>query len=421
MARVLILGLYYPPANFMAGRRLEGWARHLPSFGYEPLVLTRYYDPEERNSQDFYASSRPTRTLDGAWVESNGVAYTQFTQSLWNKLPLPGVVRGLGHFAWPDPDHSGWYRECSGYLDASGFKPDIIIGSYAPPAMFLIAKKLARRFGVPWVADYRDIWLEVFDQRPATRLKYSIQRRHLRSAAGITAASEGVVAALKQQLSPLDKPIRLIYNGAEPFENVQPEEDDLEAVAAFRRVLSRKEIVLTYTGTLYPPQQIELFLDTVAQFNERSGQSCAVVLCGRHEKERFARWPFVHVLGPVGHKTALFFQRESAAGFYPTWWPQKYTGFTGKIFEMILSGRPALVCFTPPPDLEALGRRFQSISVMKEPGELIQALEGLPRSQEEMATDSTRVRATKKHAAGELAQFLDEILDQRPHEQKTLC
>jgi hypothetical protein len=223
-----------------------------------------------------------------------------------------------------------------------------------------------------------------------------------------------VVAALKQQLSPLDKPIRLIYNGAEPFENVQPEEDDLEAVAAFRQVLSRKEIVLTYTGTLYPPQQIELFLDTVAQFNERSGQSCAVVLCGRHEKERFARWPFVHVLGPVGHRTALFFQRESAAGFYPTWWPQKYTGFTGKIFEMILSGRPALVCFTPPPDLEALGRRFQSISVMKEPGELIKALEGLPRSQEEMAQDNTRVLATKKHAAGELAQFLDEILDQRP-------
>ena len=383
----------------------------MPSFGYEPLVLTRYYDPVERNSHDFYASSRPTQTLTSPWVESGGVTYTNFTQSLWSKLPLPGIVRGLGHFAWPDPDHSGWYRQCSRYLDTSGFKPDIIIGSYAPPAMFLIAKKLARRFGVPWVADYRDIWIELFDRSPGTRLKYSIQRGHLRSAAGITAASEGVVEALREQLSPLDKSIRLIYNGAEPFENVQPEANDREALATFSEVLSSHEIVLTYTGTLYPPQQIELFLETVANFNERRGQYCAVVLCGQHDRARFARWPFVHVLGAVGHQTALFFQRESTAGFYPTWWPQKYTGFTGKMFEMILSGRPVLICFTPPPDLEALGSRFKSISVIKEPATLIEVLEQLPRMKEEIKLDSTRVFATKKHSVGELAQFLGEILD----------
>src|ERR1043165_4505003 len=63
MRRVLILGLYYPPANFMAGRRLEGWAKHLPAFGYEPLVLTRFYHRLERHTHDFYAAGRPTRTL----------------------------------------------------------------------------------------------------------------------------------------------------------------------------------------------------------------------------------------------------------------------------------------------------------------------------------------------------------------------
>src|SRR4051812_38105077 len=83
MARVLILGLYYPPANFMAGRRLEGWVRHLPAFGYEPLVLTRYYDPEERNAHDFYASSRPTRTLTEPWIEADRVVYTRFVQGAW--------------------------------------------------------------------------------------------------------------------------------------------------------------------------------------------------------------------------------------------------------------------------------------------------------------------------------------------------
>ncbi|MDT4969358.1 MAG: hypothetical protein QOJ64_4095 [Acidobacteriota bacterium] len=412
---MLILGLYYPPANFMAGRRLEGWARHLPAFGYEPLVLTRFYDPEERKGNDFYASSRPTQTLNQPWIESNGAVYTRFEKSAWSRLPLPGKVRGMAHFAWPDPDHSGWYRQCSRYLETSGFKPDLIIGSYSPPAMFLIARKLARRFGVPWIADYRDIWLELFDRGAGTRLKYAIQRRHLRSAAGVTAASEGVVDALRDQLSPLDIPIRLIYNGAEPVENARPDANDSQAVAKFQDVLDRHKIVLTYTGTLYPPQQIELLFKAVAEFNGRNGQTCAVVLCGPHDRAQYVKWPFVHVLGPVSHQTALFFQRESTAGFYPTWWPQKYTGFTGKIFEMILSGKPALVFCTPPPDLESLGRRFKSLTVIKEPEALVKVIEALPRMSTESETDSTRQLATKKHAAGELSRFMDEILDARPH------
>lgn len=413
--RVLILGLYYPPANFMAGRRLEGWARHLPSFGYDSLVLTRYYDPEERNSHDFYASSRPTRTLKEPWIESDGVVYTRFTESPWSKLSLPGKLRGLAHYAWPDPDHSVWYRHCSDYLNASGFRPDIIVGSCSPPAMFLIAKKLARRFGVPWVADYRDTWIGTFDRSLATRLKYLLQRRHLQSAAGITGASEGVVDAVKAQLSPLNKPIRVIYNGADPFDNVQPDSADTEAVAGFREILSRYQIVLTYSGTLYPAQQIEVLLNSLEKFNARNGRSCAVVLCGRHDPASYAQWPFVHVLGPVSHQTSLFFQRESTAGFYPTWWPEYHTGFTGKIFEMILSGRPALIFCTPPPDLEALGRRFKSISVIKEPEGLMKEIERLSSKTAAMETDNTRELATKKHSVGELARFFDEILDLRRH------
>lgn len=408
--RVLILGLYYPPANFMAGRRLAGWAQHLPSFGYDPLVLTRYYDPDERDSHDFYASSRPTKTLQQPWIESEGAVYTRFNQARWATLPIPGKIRGLAHYAWPDPDHSVWYRQCADYLNASGYKPDVIIGSFSPPAMFLIAKKLARRFRVPWIADYRDTWIKIFDDRVGTRLKYSCQRQHVRSAAGITAASEGVVEAVTRQLLPLKKPVQVIYNGADPFDAVQPNVNDQQALSVFREIVARNQIVLTYAGTLYPQQQIEVLLNVVEKFNARNGRSCAVVLCGKHDPARFDRWPFVHVLGPIAHQTALFLQKESTAGFYPTWWPEEHTGFSGKIFEMILSGRPTLIFSTPPPDLEELGQRFKSVSVIKQPEVLMKELERLPDRTAQTEADDTRVLATKKHSAGELARFLDRIL-----------
>lgn len=426
MPKVLILGLYYPPANFIAGRRLAGWARHLPAFGYEPLVLTRFYDPDERNGHDFYASTRATRTMREPWVEADGVVYTNFTPSLWNRLPLPGKVRGMGYYVWPDPDHSNWFRQCFKYLRAARFQPDLIIGSYGPPGALRVARRLSARLGVPWVADYRDLWIEQFDESFDTRFKYFLQRRHLRSAAGVVVASDAMEVALRGQLAPLEKPLRLVYNGAEPFAEVRPEAGDEEALKSFAAVRERSDLVLTYAGTLYPAQEIERFLDTVGEFNARNGGQgggegvarvpCAVVLCGRHERERYAKWPFVEVLGAVQHGTALFIQKESTAVFYPTW-PDRYSGFSGKLFEQVLTGRPVIVAFRPAADLETLCARFKSVIIAKAPEQLIDILGRLPRARATDATDAAPPIATRKYWTGELARFLDEILDYRRPEQ----
>jgi hypothetical protein len=165
---------------------------------------------------------------------------------------------------------------------------------------------------------------------------------------------------------------------------------------------------------LYPEQETGPFLDAVAEFNRRvgesgeSGQTCAVALCGRHEPENYSRWPFVRVLGPVGHSTARYMLTRSTALFYPTW-PGRYTGFSGKFFEQVVSGRPVLIAFRPSPDLEEFARRFDSVTVAHEPEELIGALERVQR--EGGGASAVAEVATKKYWAGELAKFLDEILD----------
>jgi hypothetical protein len=409
MRRALILGLYYPPANFMAGRRLEGWARHLPSFGYEPLVLTRYYDPDERDSHDVYASSRATNTLNEPWVESDRVVYTRFQPGVWTRMPLPGKLRGLGHFAWPDPDHSVWLRQCRNYLRHTGFNPDIVIGSHSPAGILKVARKLAEAYDVPWIADFRDLWVREewtgFDKS----LKLFFQRRHLRSAAGISVATEGMATTIRGQITPLTKVVRSIYNGAEPMQSVSADPRDRPALEVYREIARDHQIILTYTGHLYPGQKPERFLDTVAQFAKQSGKSCAVVLCGAQDRAQYERWPFVHLLGRVRHSTSLFLQRESTALFYPTW-PATDSVYSGKIFEMALAGRPVLVSFTPSPDLEELCKQMKSVIVMKDPEQLIKELSALPHATAQNG-DAPAI-ATKKYWAGELARFMDEILGQ---------
>jgi glycosyltransferase involved in cell wall biosynthesis len=410
MRRVLILGLYYPPANFIAGRRLEGWARHLPAFGYEPLVLTRFYDPEERHTHDFYAVGRATRTLDKPWLEENGVVYTRFEPGLWSRAPVPGKVRGLVHYAWPDPDHSVWLRWCREYLERADFRPDLVVGSYSPPGVLRVARKLAEWLGVPWVADFRDLWLDEADDSLDSRVKTFFQRRHLRTAVGITVVSDATADELRRQLAPLEKPVRIIYNGAEPPDGVRPDAGDRHALELFE-LLRRAPLLLTYAGMLYPEQETAPFLDAVAEFNRRAGeggQTCAVALCGRHEPEQFSRWPFVRVLGPVAHATAMYMLTKSTALFYPAW-PGRYTGFSGKFFEQVVSGRPVLIAFRPSPDLEEFAQRFDSVTVAHEPEELIGALERLGREGERLS--AVPEVATKRYWAGELAKFFDEILE----------
>ena len=410
MARVLILGLYYPPANFSASRRLAGWSKYLPAFGHAPVVLTRYYDPDERNTGDFYTSSRPTRTLKERWLESDNVVYTQFKQSVWSKLPLPGKLVGLGHFAWPDPDHSGWLAQCLSYLKQTDFKPDIIIASSSPPGVFRVARKLSKRLRVPWIADFRDLWLHDLDNGFSSRLKLAFQRRHLQSAAGITVVTDGTIKSMREQMAPIEKPIRAIYNGADPVDSVSPHDKDREALDAFERIKSDYSMVLTYPGTLYPEQQVEKYLNAIALVNQSGAASCAVVLLGKHEPVDYMHWPFVKVLGLVSHQTSLYLQRQSTALFYPTW-PANYSVFSGKIFELMVSGRPVLVGFTPSPDLEALCQHSATVAMMKSPDELIRVLQELPRIGENSVFDIPAI-ATKKYWAGELARFVDEILNQ---------
>ena len=413
MRRVLLLGLYYPPANFMAGRRLEGWARHLSSFGYEPLVLTRYYDPEERNSHDVYASSRPTRTLAEPWIERDRVVYTRFKEQTWSRA-LPVKMRGLAHYAWPDPDHAGWLHECRQYLTQAQYRPDIIIGSHSPAGVLGVARKLGKWMNVPWVADFRDLWVREEWTGLDKQFKMFFQRRHLRSAAGITVATEGMADAIRAQLAPLKKIIKPIYNGAEPVQNVSPDPEDHEALETYRAIARRYQMVLTYTGNLYPGQKVERFLNTIGEFSDQSGKSCAIVLCGAHDRATYEKWPFVHLLGPVSHTTALFLQKESSALFYPTW-PATDSVYSGKIFELALSGRPVFVSFTPSPDLEALCGRLKSAIVTKEPEELLKRLDSL--NEFEAHKGEPPAIATKKYWAGELAGFLDELLDRNEKDQ----
>src|ERR1044071_6349128 len=85
MRRVLMVGYWYPPAVGAAARRTAGFARYLPEYGWEPLVVT-----SGRAAQD-----DPANVLRVADVGSAAMA--RFPDYVWPESPRGsgGLVRGL--------------------------------------------------------------------------------------------------------------------------------------------------------------------------------------------------------------------------------------------------------------------------------------------------------------------------------------
>jgi hypothetical protein len=49
---ILIMSYFYPPCNLTASQRAFAWAKYLPEFGYEPIVITRNWDIPIGNQHD---------------------------------------------------------------------------------------------------------------------------------------------------------------------------------------------------------------------------------------------------------------------------------------------------------------------------------------------------------------------------------
>ena len=138
-------------------------------------------------------------------------------------------------------------------------KIDFIIASGEPFILFRYAHLLSKKYSIPWIADYRDAWTTNFNMYAFNLveqfIKATIIRNHekrlVNSAHIITTVSEGIVANLKR-IHP-EKDIKIIMNGYfhEDFEtlNTQP--------------INKTKLVIAYSGSLYPYQRLEVFLDAL--------------------------------------------------------------------------------------------------------------------------------------------------------------
>lgn len=400
--RILVISFRFPPFNSVGAVRVGKLSKYLREAGHDLRVLTADDQPLDKSLPVEIPEGQVCRT---GWTNINrlaaitadggeaGVRQRGYVAS----GPLAPAKRFLGRTYkaltnFPD-GQIGWYRPAlsEGARILGTWRPDVIFASAAPFTSFLIAAALSKQFGIPWVADYRDLWADNYNYpfgRTRHRLESLLEERVVNSAAACTSVSEALADRLGTKFS---KPTQTIYNGYDPSDF--PE-----------RTASPGRLLLSYTGRIYPHHQdLRPLIDAVRQIDNAPSRirirfygryldsvGAAVTRAGLNE--------CFEVHPQVPYAESLRIQRDSDALIFLGWNDQSQKGvLTGKLFEYIGSMRPILSIGVPETDSARLISSLGAGIVATSASDVARAIERLLAEKEVNGEIADRLTGTTDH------------------------
>src|SRR5262245_30989997 len=257
--RVLMICFAYPPVGGAGMIRSAKFVKFLPYFGYEPVVVTPahgaarlpcdadfgrspgatihhtgYRDVVNDVRDVFHRSTpRPSPTS----LVTDGVAPAQRPHG-WRQS-----VRRLAYDAVTLPDeHIGWKEPALQAVRAlvARTRFDIVYSTSPPESAHLVARAIKREFGIPWVADLRDLWSDDHYRRRTRATRWvlrRIERRTLTGADALVTVSEPWRRQLAATYETVARPVKCIAHGFDV--------DDYRAAGC-----GAARFTITYAGTL---------------------------------------------------------------------------------------------------------------------------------------------------------------------------
>jgi glycosyltransferase involved in cell wall biosynthesis len=257
--KVLIVSFAFPPSNVIGAVRVGKLARYLDQRGHDVRVLTTDVVEDrslpleisrERVAYTQYHEShhwldRVARLLRGAAAPLGGdrcentPSQTRApARSLWNGLRR----HYLGMINIPDI-RAGWVKTAipAGHQLLKEWRPEIIFASAPPNTGLIVASRLARAYDIPWVADFRDLWVDnPYYSEPGWRKRVDaiLERQILRGASGLVTVSPIWAEQLRRRHG---KAAAVVYNGYA--------EEDFPPLAP--RANPGETLTIRYTGSIY--------------------------------------------------------------------------------------------------------------------------------------------------------------------------
>ena len=286
MKRALVITYYWPPTGGSGVQRWLKFAELLPKFGWEPVIYTPE-NPEQLVVDESLLDEIPagTEIIKTHITEPYGI-YRKFTggkgiakevnivSASADKSPVQRLSMFVrGNFFVPDP-RCLWIRPSVRFLKKyiKEHPVDVIISTGPPNSMHLIGRNLKRETGLPWIADFRDPWTEIFYFKHIPMCGY-VRKKHLRLEKNVLDEADTVVAVspIVQQdfMKKTSTPVELITNGWDRKDFPEDRKADFHRTFCSGRKPGEP---MENPGRPVPGRQ-RIFTETAHQARRKNGQS----------------------------------------------------------------------------------------------------------------------------------------------------
>lgn len=366
--KILLLTYFFPPSNLAGSHRMQAWANYLHTMGYYPVVVTRRWDDLQGLSTDL--SKKTGREVLHEKDDKYEVYRLPYSPNLRDRIftkygdnKFRAARRILSFFEVVFQNYylkvvpyGNLYKQASQVLTRDR-SIQLIIASGGPFVLFRFAGLLHKKFNIPWIADYRDEWstnliskTNFLPGRFVQKLERRSERKWTRSATCFISVSQAVTGRIAAFIG---KPGYVVLNGYE--EQYYPNNENRDFF---------KDFTITYNGTLYPIQRIEVFLSAAKTIideykdrihinllfpglgvDARMAEKVSALMKGYEENTRISgRIPQVEIVDMMLKSHVLLsVAYEGTTGFYST-----------KIFEYLACKRPIILCPTGRDVMESL-------------------------------------------------------------------
>lgn len=360
MKKALIITYYWPPTGGSGVQRWLKFSKYLPEYGWKPVIYTPQ-NPERLVTDESlcddilpgtevimthitepYGIYRRLTGGKGISKEVNIVSASS-DKSLIQRISM----KARGNLFVPDP-RCLWIRPSVRFLKRYLEKhpADVIVTTGPPHSMHLIGKELKRLTGIPWVADFRDPWTEIFYFKYIPMCK-AVRRKHIRLEKSVLDEADAVVAVSpvvrRDFMKKTGTPVTLITNGwdAEDFRGARP--------------VSWPTFNIVHTGLFAAdgnPENLWLSLKELCAEVPGFSERLRIRLAGKTDRQILdsinAAGLHADYLGYVPHEAAVSELFGASILILPLRNEPEYKAvLPGKLFEYLASGRPVIGIGSP--------------------------------------------------------------------------
>lgn len=373
--KILIISYYWPPSGGSGVQRWVYFAKYLKRMGYTPIVITvdpskATYPSEDKSllkevegiqtirTNSFEPLQLYSKMVSGSKKEAVPFGSVDTENKSFIKK-IPAFIRG--NFVLPDA-RKYWKKyalpEAKKVIESENIA--VVITTGPPHSTHLIGKVLKEKYNLPWIADFRDPWTEIFYNKDLFRMSFAnnldkkMETSVLNKADAVLAISEHTAKLLYPKMKDPSK-VHCILNGfdAELLEKIESQ--------------PLQGITFAYVGYLGKHHVHEPFtkgLEALCKANP--DKKINLHLAGNIEQPIFEKWERIERLniiheGVVTHQRALEICCGATVLFISIPKSSYALGnIPGKLLEYLATGNPIILVAEKGSDAEKIIAEYEN-------------------------------------------------------------